>query len=107
MCSIETVSKSKVHIVQLLCPSRHCIVAVAYNSNGTDSEKAAAEDIIKVAIKEIGANPWCGICGATELRFEDRQSEFGTMEEAMPSLAIAQALNLDTMHRLASLPKNN
>jgi hypothetical protein len=105
MCSIETVSKSKVHIVQLLCPSRHCIMAVGYHpDNGSSAE---AIEMLRGVIEKLKLNPWCGICGSPDLKFEDSPTVFDTMIEAAPSLAYSAMKQAITSVVSASSMKNN
>lgn len=77
-----------VRIVQLLCPSRHCVVATAYESEDgepipefTDRLRASFEARV---VKEL--NPWCGLCRSTALTYEDEPTVFRTMAEALPFL---------------------
>jgi hypothetical protein len=88
---------SKVRIVQLLCPERHCIIATYYESPDgeaipemTDRLREMFADFLKA-----GANPWCGICNSRNLHPEDAASIFATMAEAKPFIekcALDQAL---------------
>lgn len=64
----------KVRIVQLLCPSRHCVVATAYESEDgepipefTDRLRAGFEARVG---KEL--HPWCGLCRSTRLDLRRR-----------------------------------
>lgn len=78
----------KVRIVQLLCPSRHCIVATAYESEDGQPIPEMAERV-RTWFDEMvakGANPWCGICQSRTLIPEDNETIYGTMAEAMPFL---------------------
>ena len=79
----------KVRIVQLLCPSRHCIVATAYESSDGAEIPEMAERLRESFADWVkhGANPWCGICHSRDLRAEDRPTRFATMAEAAPHLA--------------------
>ncbi len=78
----------KVRIIQLLCPSRHCIVATAYESKDgqaipemTDRLRESFEQLVTA-----GLNPWCGLCQSKSLTYEDQPTIFRTMAEAMPHL---------------------
>jgi hypothetical protein len=79
---------SKVRIVQLLCPSRHCVLATAYESpDGAEIPEAADRLTERFSeMVEKGANPWCGLCKSRDLHAEDAPTKFATMEEAMPYL---------------------
>lgn len=75
----------KVRIIQLLCPQRHCIVAIAYESpNGEEIPENAQK--LNDGLKSHGLNPWCGICGSKQLQCEDRATGFRTLQEAQPHL---------------------
>jgi hypothetical protein len=78
----------KVRIIQLLCPSRHCVVATAYESPDGAEIPEMTEDLRKrfTAFVLAGANPWCGICKSKNLTPEDRATGFTTMAEALPFL---------------------
>jgi len=84
--------RGKVHIVQLLCPSRHCLVATAYEEGERTFDEAA--EGLRGAMRTVGANDWCGICGSHNLKFEDGVTRFATLKEAMPYLETVQAANL-------------
>jgi hypothetical protein len=75
-----------IHIVQMLCPQRHCILGLAYDDKLNSSEeiqgmlKAQTDDWVQKKI----INPWCGICRApyADWRMEDGKTVFQTIEEA-------------------------
>ncbi len=80
---------SKVRIVQVLCPSRHCIVASAYESPDgepicevTDSLRARVESMLATNAMD----PWCGICKSRSWSYDDQATAYSTMEEALPQL---------------------
>lgn len=84
---------SKVHIIQLLCPSRHCIVALAYEGNDHEKHKADLEaNIERLVVEKKVIHPWCGLCGAKreKWKYETAPTTFSTIEEAMPTLAAIQ-----------------
>jgi hypothetical protein len=77
---------SKVRIVQMLCPSRHCIVATFYESPDGEPIPEIA-DRLRVQFAEwvtAGANPWCGLCNSRNLHVEDAASKWATIAEAKP-----------------------
>lgn len=80
---------SRVRIIQLLCPSRHCIVATAYESpDGSEIPELIPRLLEKFdAFVASGANRRCGICGSTDLKPEDRATAFTTMVDAAPHLS--------------------
>lgn len=74
---------SRVRIVQLLCPARHCIVASAYESpDGAELPEYTAK--LKAVYTRVAAEQSCGICGSAELSYEDRATIFATLAEARP-----------------------
>ena len=82
----------KVRIVQLLCPERHCFIALAYQSEDghaiPEMEVKLREGFDRMVQK--GAKPSCGICDSKKLRTEDSATRFETMEEARPHLEEAE-----------------
>lgn len=80
---------SKVRIVQLLCPERHCVLALSYFSPDGEVRPEVAETMdlmFHKAIEDGMINPFCKICRSTVLLTEDRPTIFSTMEEASPYL---------------------
>lgn len=90
-----------IYLVQLLCPARHCIIAAAY-----DSERGGSFDdtvrLMEARLEQLGAHPWCCICGAEHLTFEQAKAKFPDMATALPILRAAEASNLATRQRLAA-----
>ncbi len=91
-----------VHIVQCLCPERHCIIGFAYERDEDENCGPLAEaacdglrELIRRAIDSRTLNPWCGICRAPQSSwtYEDARSIFRTLEEARADLARAQEAN--------------
>lgn len=77
-----------IHIIQLLCPARHCVLASAFDAEKISPDEAMQEfQRIVGRCFETGAfNPWCGICHCRELVYEEGKTRFKTMEEAQPFL---------------------
>jgi hypothetical protein len=82
-----------VHLIQLLCPKRHCIIAMPYLSEQKRGKERTI-DLIKAAEAARVFNPWCGICGSRDLVYEEGKTTFATLEEAMPLLRQLEADNL-------------
>lgn len=82
-----------VHIAQILCPKRHCIIALVYPAEDyTDDEaKAMIEGRFKELIDTKAINPWCGLCNSRDLRCEAARTKFATMEEALPHVKTEEA----------------
>lgn len=80
-----------VHILQLLCPQRHCYTAVAWDDQTLDLSSAHLR--LEMAIAELhkaGVPIPCAICGSTDFRPEDGRTRFETMEEARPHIEAAE-----------------
>jgi len=76
-----------IYIAQCLCPSRHCIIAVAFDEkDGVNTTLEQFEVLVKNYISEGKINPWCGICGSEQWSYEAGRTRFETMEEALPQL---------------------
>jgi hypothetical protein len=78
------ITLGKIHLVQLLCPQRHCVVAGAYPAGEITFEEVCHYLDLKLAA--MGGKRRCGICGSSDLHFEDGVTRFQTMEEALPFL---------------------
>jgi hypothetical protein len=79
---------SKVRIVQMLCPERHCVVATAYESPDGELIPEMTERL-EERFRELcsmGANADCAICRSRNLHCEDAATIFTTMQEAEPAL---------------------
>ena len=91
---------SIVRIVQLLCPSRHAVLAAAYETPDGAEEPNKAEALRKQFQEfqkpPMNLNPWCGICESRELHTEDAATRYATIEEAWPALEETQRRNLAT-----------
>lgn len=83
-----------VHLVQLLCPKRHCIIGTAYLPGESNHDEVV--DKLEARRIALRLNPWCGICGSRELRFEDRPAPYQTMDEALPALRETERENLES-----------
>jgi hypothetical protein len=80
---------SKVRIVQLLCPARHCIIGAAYLSpDGAENpeHKQSLRTQFDLLVKWAGFDPWCGLCKSRDFHLEDAPTGFATMEEAEPHI---------------------
>jgi hypothetical protein len=90
---------SKVRIVQLLCPQRHCIMALPYESpNGEEQSvrSAALRLTFTRLVEEKTLNPWCELCKSRELFCEDMPTKFATMDEAKAPLLAQEAAQMAT-----------
>ena len=87
----------KVYIAQLLCPSRHCILAAAgeYASEADAQVLAAAvRENFQSATEHGILDPWCGLCKSRKLAVEVRATRFTSLEEAQPHLSANQTAQL-------------
>jgi hypothetical protein len=74
-----------IHIAQLLCPARHAIMGVPF-----DGDQLTLEEVLKMAhvvMHNMGVQDHCGICGSTDLSWEEGVTKWKTMEEAAPFLS--------------------
>ena len=97
--------QGRVHIVQCLCPQRHCILAVAYEEGASNSQTAMA--LLRETMGRLRVNPWCGICGLSGFTYEDRRTPFATLGDAAAFLTLCQFANLNAMELYARMPKAN
>ena len=79
---------SKVRIVQLLCPQRHCYIATVYESPDGERIDEMTTRLLESYSKLIdeGHTPRCGICGFSRLTPEDMPTRFSTIAEAAPAI---------------------
>jgi len=93
----------KVYICQLLCPHRHCILAVANEYEHATEATAlltALEQQFQKMVTEKVLNAKCDLCGSTQLNYELMPSKFASMEEAMPMLLELQEAQRQTREYL-------
>lgn len=82
-------------LVQYLCPQRHAIAALPYNSDAC--EPAAAEAVVLDLIANVvKLNPWCGLCGSRALHFEHGRLPFTDWDQAVAALRACEVENLVT-----------
>jgi hypothetical protein len=89
----------KVRIIQLLCPQRHCVAAVAYQSidgNPSLMHLRAMMISIEMMVEAGQMSATCGLCGASDLKPEDAPTRYETLDEARPELLKMQADNAAT-----------
>jgi hypothetical protein len=80
---------SRVRIVQMLCPERHCIVGNAYQSPDGEPIEEMRSRLLEFfrGLCAHGAEDRCGICHSRKYTIEDAPTRFQTMDEAIPYLA--------------------
>ncbi len=97
---------SKVFITQLLCPSRHCVLAAAWSPGG-DVTAELVEQGLRGFVTLGALNPWCGLCGSTKLNCETQATIFETLDEAQPFLRASEEAQMLTSRISAQMPKPN
>ena len=80
-----------VRIVQLLCPSRHCLLAAPYEDDRSSFDEA--KGMLKAMISQGPFNAWCALCGSHELHYEDGPTRFKNLQEAAPFIGATAADN--------------
>lgn len=77
-----------VHILQVLCPQRHCIIALAFMPEDRTPEQAIEDGkaLIKGLVEDKALNHWCALCGGKEFSYEVGVTRYKTIEEARPHL---------------------
>jgi hypothetical protein len=91
-------------LAQLLCPQRHCILALAYDIEQT---KPAEIEERFIAVTAPGMlNPWCGICGSRNLHIEHGKLRTDDWDEATALLKAVEGANLATRQLLGDQNRN-
>jgi len=97
-----------IKITQCLCPSRHCTLAIAWDSKGATNEEMESylKQVITGLEKQGRINPWCDLCGSRTFSYETGETKFTTIAEATPALKATEAANMaaNALHHQA---KNN
>lgn len=96
---------SKVKLAQCLCPQRHTIIALADENREKEEFLNELRELIGKMLREKQLNPWCGLCGAKSdsWLYEVGDTEFDSLEEAIPAMAKLQSEQLRTAQILNSL----
>jgi lipopolysaccharide biosynthesis glycosyltransferase len=82
-----------IHLMQLKCEHEHTILAIAYNTvvqtrqNVETDFRGVVDDLL--ARKTI--RPTCFICASTVWHYDDKETPWETIEEALTPLLAAQA----------------
>lgn len=91
-------------ITQWLCPNRHAIGAVPWDSK-TISEKEIIAEGWKL-IKEAGLEYRCGICGSEDILPESGVTSFPTMETCLEAMRTTQIQLILSRLRLEGIRRN-
>ncbi len=96
-----------IKIAQMLCPQRHCFLALAYDSRHTSDAMASYRlgHATREHMQRHGCK--CAICGAEEFNVEIGEIGFVTMAEATPALLETRAANQRTRALLSGPPGRN
>lgn len=89
-----------IHIIQWICPERHCLLGVAYDSKKETHDNSVA--VLKQYAAILGAIPKCFVCGSVDLSYEDNPTEFNTMEEAAQAIFALQEANIRARTMIAA-----
>jgi hypothetical protein len=90
-----------VMLVQLLCPLRHCLYAGAYQVG--ESSLAECCRSLEELIEKAGLARHCGICGSTDVHYEEGRTKWATLQEAAGPIAAMTLANINTRLLLDSL----
>lgn len=118
----QQANNNRVRIVQALCgPLRHAIMAIAYlpgmSAQGFDDNDIVLTPANAAAYLAAMVNRWlnqrtigdrCGICDAPAASwfYEDRATNFETMDEAMPHLRDSERRNLQARDMIGDAHRN-
>jgi hypothetical protein len=91
-------------LAQLLCPQRHCILALAYDIE--EHKPADIEEKLNAAMTLKVINPWCGICRSRHLHVEHGKLSTDDWDEAMVMLRANEAAQLATRAILGDQNRN-
>lgn len=89
-------AETRVYLIQLLCPSRHAILALGLEAapEHLPSDETAATQMMLEVVRIAQLAPRCGICGSEELHAEIGRTAFATLEAAAPVLKQIERENL-------------
>lgn len=83
-------------LTQVLCPSRHCMVACPWDDTAftvEQMERDALQAFDELALKSASSKV-CGICLSTVFHCESKPTRWKTMKKALPHLLETQARNI-------------
>ncbi len=78
-------------IAQLLCPLRHCFMAVAFDDENVTQADACIELGRSTAEHMQAHGSTCALCGSGDFTVEVEVTRWATMAEALPALASCMA----------------
>ena len=92
-------------LAQLLCPQRHCIIALAYDIEGTKAADIEARLLMVVNTPGM-LDPWCGICRSLDLHIEHNKLPTDDWDEAMARLRANEAAQIATRLKIEAQKQN-
>jgi hypothetical protein len=96
-----------IRIAQLLCPQRHCFMAVAFDDAKATPTEACIE-LGRSATEHMARHgSSCALCGSDDFTVEVGVTRFATMAEAMPALASSMEAQLATRDYLTGPQARN
>lgn len=85
-----------IKLMQLLCPSRHCFMAIAFDDEKVTEVEANLQLGMSAREHMQAHGPACALCGSLDFHVETRRTRFTTIDEAMPMLASCEFDQLGT-----------
>jgi hypothetical protein len=64
----------EIWLAQYLCPQGHAIAARPYDP--AEQSVAEVEGVLLAQMHTLGLQPWCGLCGSRDLRFDHARTRF-------------------------------
>jgi hypothetical protein len=99
-----------VRLVRLLCPSRHCVIALTYESPDGEPIAGMSIEVVRQLAALVAARaikPYCGVCGSRVLTPQDAPTRFASMVEAAGPEAAAEQSETARWAALARRARDN
>jgi hypothetical protein len=71
------------HLLEFKCCNGHLIIAGLFPPGKREATEGRMRALIESGLPPLGINPWCGICGTTKLAFEETETPFEDLGEAL------------------------
>jgi hypothetical protein len=92
-----------IKLAQLLCPQRHCFMAVAFDAAEVTEADACIQLRRSTAkLGRLSHGSTCALCGSRDFSVAIGATRFATMDEAMPRLVASMAAQLATRSAVIS-----
>jgi hypothetical protein len=95
-----------IRLIQCLCPKRHTITAIVYDSDEIDATTALCgfQALMERLVFSGVINRRCEICDADiEFQWEDAKTSFSSVEEAKPMMLRLEAENAASRAHMIAL----